>query len=84
MITRRKMQLNGEWQLDGRNQGYELTMCPKLIVENHRKFGHVTKFAKINALKLKVQNCCPQFSSIKNLIIVRHTVYFTWRVRIWF
>jgi hypothetical protein len=24
MIKRRKMRLNGEWQLDGRNQVYEL------------------------------------------------------------
>jgi hypothetical protein len=26
MIKRRKMRLHGEWQLDGRNQVYELTL----------------------------------------------------------
>ena len=35
MIKRRKMRLNGEWQLDGRNQVYELKYTkPNLIPRN--------------------------------------------------
>ena len=42
MIKRRKMRLNGEWQLDGRNQVYELSeksRLNQLVI----KFEHIIR-----------------------------------------
>ena len=37
MIKRRKMRLNGEWQLDGRNQVYELKNAQNKILLETKK-----------------------------------------------
>jgi hypothetical protein len=38
MIKRRKMRLNGEWQLDGRNHVYELREFPPIKMVTRRFF----------------------------------------------
>ena len=44
MIKRRKMRLNGEWQLDGRNQVYELSRLGRFVTTDERLRYHKTFF----------------------------------------
>jgi hypothetical protein len=53
MIKRRKIRLNGEWQLDGRNQVYELKMATFVRKSFYPK---ILKWQKVNHQEKKIEN----------------------------